>query len=162
MASSAPTRVRETGAVRLYLPMTLRDLDGPDGVHPTLAHAATRDLAVALPDEDEEGLEFAAMLAAADASVSLLAADGAAPRRRVVVVAELSQEPRQVSDGLPSEVEAPAFVPWSRVRSIHVDEQDAAADVTAAADGDGDALDRASERDLLWYDVSERTTLHSL
>lgn len=147
--------------MRLYLPMTLRDLDAPDGVHPRQAHAATGALAAALPDEDQESLEFAAMLAAADASVTLLAADEAAPRRRVVVVADSTQDCRPVPDGLPSEVEAPAAVPWSRVRSIHVDDADAEADVAAAASGDGEALDRAAERDLLWYDVSELGALRS-
>jgi hypothetical protein len=154
--------VRQTGTVRLYLPATLRDLLASDGVRPSVAHAATSALAAALPDEDSEGLEFAAMLAAADASVPLLAADEAAPRRRVVVVVEVAGEFAGVADGLPSEVAAPSSVPWSRVSSIHVDEADAEADVAAAARGDADALDRAAERDLLWFDVSELDALRRL
>jgi hypothetical protein len=59
-------------------------------------------------------------------------------------------------------VAAPSSVPWSRVSSIHVDETDAEADVAAAARGDADAVDRAAERDLLWFDVSELDGLRSL
>ncbi len=154
--------MRKTGAVRLYLPATLLDLRAADGLHPSAAHAATPALAEALPDEDVEGLEFAAMLAAADGSVALISADEAAPPRRVVVVADLSAEFSQVTEGLPSEVAAPSLVAWTCVRSVHVDDVDAEADVAPAARGDAEALDRAAERDLLWYDVSELDALRSL
>jgi hypothetical protein len=153
---TALPRPRETGPVRLYLPSTLLALADPGGLHPTAAHAVTPGLRAALPDEDAEGLEFAAMLAAADASVLMIADLPAAPRRRVVVVAEVPGPPAVPRPGgLPSAVEPPAVVPWYAVVSLHVDEQDAVADVAAAAAGDEEAGDRAAERDLLWYDISE-------
>lgn len=155
--------LRETAVVRLYVPTTLPALADPACLHPLTAHAVTAPLAAALPEEDVEGLEFAAMLAAADESVELVGADPAAPRRRVVVVAEVpGPEPRARHGALPSAVEPPSDIPWSRVVSLHVDDVDAAADVAAAADGDEAALDRAAERDLLWYDVSELDLLRGL
>lgn len=150
--------------MRLYLPATLRDLDRPDGLRPATAHAVTPALAAALDEDDEETLEFAALLAAADASVALLAADRTAPRRRVVVVADLPDVrpvPRDDDDD-PSAVVPPSAVRWHDVVSLHVDEVQAEADVDAAARGDVEALDRASERDLLWFDVSEREMVRRL
>lgn len=142
--------------MRLYLPATLPEFVDPLGLRPPAAHAVTPGLRAALPDEDAEGLEFVAMLAAADASVLMLADHPEAPRRRVVVVAEVPGPPaRPLPGGLPSAVEPPAVVPWSAVVSLHVDEEGAIADVAAAAAGDEEAGDRAAERDLLWYDVSE-------
>lgn len=149
--------------MRLYLPTTLRAMARPGALRPTRAHAVTPDLAAALAGEDDEALEFAALLAAADASVMLLAEDAAAPRRRVVVVADLpGVRCERRSDDLPSAVEPPAAVPWSAVVSVHVDDGDAEADVAAAARGDAEALDRAAERDLLWYDASELDSVRSL
>jgi hypothetical protein len=148
-------RPRDTVAVRLYLPATLRLLIQADGLHPTTAHAVTPELAAVFPEEDEEGLEFAALLAAADDAVALLAEDVTAPRRRVVVVADVAGETPRRTEGLPSAVVPPAVVPWLAVVSLHVDEGEAEADVAAALDGDGEALERAAERDLLWFDVSE-------
>lgn len=147
--------------MRLYVPATVRDLDHPDGLAPLSAHASTPALAAALPGEDAESLEYAALLAAADESVALLAADPGAPRRRVVVAADVPGA--LVPAGpLPSGVAPPAHVPWSRVVSLHVDDADAVPDVTAAALGDDDALDRAAEHDLLWYDVTELAAVRAL
>lgn len=145
--------------MRLYLPASATDLRQKDGLAPRWAHAVTAALHAELPDEDEEGLEMAAMLAAADESVRLIAADGSVPRR-VVVVADVPDGSVEVpevlgEEQLPSAVEAVSPVPWDLVVSLHVDEQAATTDVRAAAAGDDDALDRAAERDLLWYDVVE-------
>ena len=62
-------------------------------------------------------------------------------------------------------------VPWSAVVSVHVDEDEAATDVAAAAlalpaaaDGDEDALhavEDAEAHDLLWYDATEADALLS-
>lgn len=142
--------------MRLYLPATLHDVERAEGFRPSAAHAVTSALATALEEDDEEALEFAALLAAADASVALLGLQSAAPRRRVVLVADLPGfRPVALTEELPSAVEPPPVVQWRDVVSLHVDEADAEADVAAAALGDGDALDRASERDMLWFDVSE-------
>jgi hypothetical protein len=150
-------------SVRVYVPTTLPALADPDGLRPATAHAVTPELAAALPGEDEEGLEFAALLAAADESVGLLAADPTAPRRRVVAAADVpgpSRRPRAPDpDRLPSAVEPPSLVPWSWVVSLHVDGEDAAQDVAGAAEGDTAALDRAADRALLWYDVGELDVL---
>lgn len=147
--------------MRVYVPATLLLLADPAGLSPASAHAVTPALAAALPEEDEESLEFAALLAAADESVGLLAADPAAPRRRVVLAVDLDGPAPARAGGLPSAVAPPAVIPWARVVSLHVDEPEAEADVAAAADGDDEALDRAAERDLLWYDVSELDDLRA-
>jgi hypothetical protein len=145
--------------MRLYLPATATDLRERDGLTPRWAHAVTRALRAELPDEDEEGLEMTATLAAADESVRLIGADGSVPRR-VVVVADVPDAAVQVpevlgEEQLPTAVEVVAAVAWGDVVTLHVDEPDAVDDVRAAAAGDDDALERAAERDLLWYDVVE-------
>ncbi len=149
--------------MRVYLPATVADLQGEKGLGARWAHAVTAALRAAMPDEDDEGLEMTATLAAADESVERLAADGSVPRR-VVVAAEVPdgsvRAPEVLGeDQLESTVEVVAPVPWSEVVAIFVDEPEAAEDVAAAAAGDGKALDRAAERDLLWYDVVELADL---
>ncbi|WP_043503163.1 DUF6912 family protein [Georgenia sp. SUBG003] len=145
--------------MRLYLPATATDLDSPTGIAPRWAHAVTAALRAELPDEDDEGLEMAATLAAADESVRLIAADGSVPRR-VVVAADVPDDAVEIpevlgEEQLPTAVEVVSPVPWGTVVSVHVDERAAASDVRAAAAGDDDALERAADRDLLWYDVVE-------
>jgi hypothetical protein len=110
---------------RLYLPTTLdllRDawaagslVPGPD---------------VVVAEADDEDAEYAALMAAADASAALLAELGAGTgaRRRVVVVAEVAD---------------PAHpVPLKRVVAVHADPADRPAD----ADPDDD---------LAWYATQE-------
>lgn len=149
--------------MRIYLPATTADLASPEGLLPRWAHAVTPALRAALPEEDEEGWELAAMLAAADDSVDLLAADDSLPRR-LVVAADVEESAVRVpdrgeEDRAPSAVEVTRPVSWTDVVSLHVDEDAAAEDVAAAAVGDEAALDRAAERDLLWYDVTELADL---
>ncbi|MCK6212048.1 hypothetical protein KZX45_16010 [Georgenia sp. EYE_87] len=151
--------------MRLYLPATATDLHDPAGIAPRWGHAVTPALRAELPDEDEEGLEMTATLAAADESVRLIAADGSVPRR-VVVVADVADAAVQVpevlgEEQLPTAVELVSTVPWGDVVALHVDEPEAADDVRAAASGDDDALERAAERDLLWYDVVELADLRA-
>ncbi|WP_448073096.1 DUF6912 family protein [Georgenia yuyongxinii] len=145
--------------MRVYLPATAADLREGTGLAPRWAHAVTPALRGALPEEDEEGLEMSATLAAADESVARLAADGSVPRRVVVAadVPDASVVPPEVlgEDQLETAVEVVAPVPWSVVVAILVDDADATGDVAAAAAGDDAALDRAAERDLLWFDVVE-------
>src|SRR5674476_1255397 len=66
---------------RIYLPSTLLELDSRHGLAPRLVHAVTPALRAALPDEDEEGLEYAAQLLAADDSLELLEGQAGARRR---------------------------------------------------------------------------------
>ncbi|MFC8922750.1 DUF6912 family protein [Cellulosimicrobium sp. NPDC057127] len=170
--------------MRIYLPATLDELDAVSvtagaarwTVAPRAAHAVTTALGRALPDEDEEGLEYAAALEAADDSLALVAARPDAPRQRLVVTLEVPDgavqvvEPQPGADDedapAPSAVEVVRTVPDVAIVCVHVDEPAAAPDVEAvlaAADGDGPeadaaldaALERVTERDLLWYDWSE-------
>ncbi len=154
--------------MRIYLPATNADLRRPDGVPPRWGHAVTAELRRALPDEDDEGLEASAMLAAADESIVHLRASSSAAPRRVVIAADVAESavvvpdrPRPWQPGddqLPSAVDVRTTVPWRDVASIHVDEEEAVEDV-AAAMADDEALDRAAEHDLLWHDIVEREVL---
>lgn len=147
--------------MRTYLPASLDELDGSADLAPRRGYAVTDALRAALPDEDEEGHEFAAHLAAADESLVRLAARPDAPALRLVVTADLDDADVTVLDSSPGpgtvlgEVDVAAPVPWSRVACVHVDEPAAAADVRAAIAGDDAAVERLEEADLLWYDVSE-------
>jgi len=148
--------------VRIYLPATMAELADPTGLGPRVVHAVTPALRVALPDEDEEGLEFSAQLLAADDSLELLGeqAAGAVPRR-VVVAADVDADdvaPLDESE-VPSAVRLLVAVTWEDVACAHVDEEAAGPDVTAALAGDELAADRLVERDLLWYDVGELPAL---
>lgn len=150
-----------TGAVRIYLPATLADLDRIAGqraaLTPRLVHAVTAELRRALPEDDEEGWEFAAHLAAADDSLMLVAATPTAPHLRLVLTAEVPDDAVRpaADDAPPSLVRLTASVPWDQVVCAHVDEPEAVPDLEAALRGDPDAVERLSERDLLWYDATE-------
>ncbi|MCB7137239.1 DUF6912 family protein [Cellulosimicrobium marinum] len=174
--------------MRIYLPATVDELDAATltadaarlSVAPRGAHAVTAALVRSLPDEDQEGLEYAAALEAADDSLALVASRPDAPRQRLVITLEVPDAAVQVvevgpggeDDDAPaaSAVEVIRTVPDVAVVCVHVDEPEAAADVEAvltAADGDGPeadaaldaALERVTERDLLWYDWSELADL---
>lgn len=143
--------------MRVYVPATIAQLADPEGLAPRVAHAVTPALRAALPDEDDEGLEYAAQLLAADDSLDLLADDDVP--RRVVVAADVPDgvvEPVP-ADGAtaPSAVRLTAPVRRADVACAHVDEGEAADDVAAARGGDDDAVERLADRDLLWFDVSE-------
>ncbi|MGK2348350.1 DUF6912 family protein [Actinomyces sp. W5033] len=147
--------------MRIYLPATAADLSSPE-ISPRLAHAATRALASALPEEDEEGLEVSASLCAADSSLVLLAEPGheTVSSRRVVIAADVdAQAVRELEAGdevLPGTVELLVPVAWEDVAALLVDEAAAEADVAAARAGDEEAFERAAEADLLWFDACER------
>ena len=143
--------------MRVYLPATLDQLPC-EQVGPGRAHAVTPELRAGLPEEDQEGWEYAALLAAADDALRLLARRPGAPRRRVVLAADAPEGLVDVGTG-PDEpasaVDLVAGVPWGAVVSVHVDEPAATSDVVAALAGDGLAEERVIERELLWYDVTE-------
>jgi hypothetical protein len=166
--------------MRIYLAATLplltlaRDrrqvTDGP-----TTACAVTPALREWYIEGDLEELEYAAMAAAARASLTLLAADPDARRRRVVLAVDVPEawvrpvhEDGRAALAMVSVTEP---VPWSCLASVHVDGYEAeplvgaAADaVLAAADGDEDAqfvLDSAEDESLLWYAVQEADDLLS-
>ncbi len=154
-----PGLTGQTVPVRIYLPATLLDVDAASE-RPTVAarraHAVTTALRELFPEEEDEGLEYAAQLAAADDSLELVGADADAPRLRVVLSADVDAGAvTPLDDEVPSAVEVTTPVPWSAVVCAHVDEPEAAADVAEALTGDEEAVERLDERDLLWYDATE-------
>ncbi|MCR6647967.1 MAG: hypothetical protein NVV70_07465 [Cellulomonas sp.] len=152
--------------MRLYLPATLDDLalaaDGAVTLTPRVAHAVTPELRAALPDEDEEGLEFSAHLAAADDSLAMLAVAPAAPQLRLVVTVDVptgAVREGTATDAGPSAVELVEPVGRDAIVCVHVDEPALRDDVRAALAGDEAAAERVAEADLLWYDVAELAEL---
>lgn len=160
--------------VRVYIPATMpmlgilhseRSLTAPVG------HGVTPELREWYAEGDEEELEYVAFTRAAQAALRLLRADHTAPRRRVVVSADLPADAvrRMELDLGSSALQLTAPVPLRAVAAIHVDSPDAAPDIAAAADvveqalaGDPDAqftVDGAEDHELEWYDVSELDTL---
>ena len=115
---------------------------------------------------DTEELEYTASLAAARASLRLLAADESAPRRRVVIAADVPDDSvRPVPDVERASVLVIVVVPLSSVASAHVDDESAVDLVAAAAGavrradgGDEDSeflVDEAAALELQWYAVQE-------
>lgn len=157
--------------MRIYLPATLnvlRDLReaGELGPPPLTAFAVTPALREWYLDDDVEVLEYAAFTEAARAALRLLAADPSAPRRRVVVSADVPDGAVSMHPELDRAVLRVAErVPLSLLAAIHVDGAAAEADVAAAAEavfaadiGDDDAqftADGAEDHELEWYAVSE-------
>jgi Family of unknown function (DUF6912) len=161
--------------MRVYLPSTLPALAGllrvsEIGSPPLCAFAVTPALREWYASGDMEELEYAALAAAARASLRLLSADPAAPPRRVVLAAEVPDTAVDCGTPAPGRrdraaVLVMAAVPLAKVVSAHVDDPVAAADIRAAvaalsaADhGDDDAkfaVDGAEGHELLWYAASE-------
>ncbi|MDF3046344.1 MAG: hypothetical protein K0R30_2572 [Ornithinibacter sp.] len=134
---------------RVYLPLTPAHLAAlaagrSVGPVPLLAHAVTPALGKPGLVTDEEELEHAAWLAAADQAGSL--SDGG--RRRVVAAADVdaSTVGHPTTPGEPSRVELSAPVDLRRIVSFHVDEEPGATDAA----------------DLLWYDVTELAEVRAL
>jgi hypothetical protein len=161
-----------TELVRVYVPATVPMLaklraSGRLGAGPTVAHAVTPALREWYAEGDEEELEYVAFTRAAQAALRLLRQDPAAPRRRVVVSADVASAgvvPEDVELGS-STVRLPQPVSLAEVAAVHVDGADAAEQVAAAAEvveealaGDPDAqftVDGAEDHELEWYAVSE-------
>jgi hypothetical protein len=158
--------------VRVYLPTTLVVLarlleDGELGPAPLTGYAVTPALREWYVSGDMEELEYAAMAEAAQASLRLLALDGDAPSRRVVLAVEVPDGGVTHGSDLEerAEVRLTAPVALSTVAAGHVDDAEAESDIRAArvalaaADaGDDDALftvDGAAGHELLWYASQE-------
>jgi hypothetical protein len=155
--------------MRVYVPSTLprlRALAAGEPVPAGPGHAVTAALREWYLDYDHEALEYAAFLDAARASLRLLAADPDAPRRRVVVAAEVPD--RAVSPVAGEDRSAVRFadpVPARLVAAIHVDDPAAGAEVAAAVAalpaaeaGDDDAqftVDSVEDHELAWYATQE-------
>ena len=166
--------------MRVYVPLTLPALaeahrTGELGAEPLLAYAVTPALREWYLSDDIEELEYAALSRAALASLRLLAADQAAPRRRVVVAVDVPDRATAVDPdrGLDpaalGEVRVTGPVRLAKAAAVHVDAGDAEADVTAAAKalaaadgGDDDAqfvVDGAEDHELLWFAPQEIANL---
>ena len=162
--------------MRVYLPATMPALAGilraaEISPAPVLAYAVTPALREWYASADLEELEYAALMHAARASLRLLRADPEAPRRRVVLAAEVPDEQAGRGGGFDGGFDEPTLVllsepvPLARVASGHVDDVAAVADIgaavqaLAAADaGDDDAqflVDGAEGHELLWYATQE-------
>jgi hypothetical protein len=158
--------------MRVYLPATLRVLDqavraAEIGPAPLQGFAVTPDLREWYASGDQEELEYVALMHAARASLRLLAADPTAPRRRVVIAADVPDDQVRHNSGFeePTVVEVTAPVPLERVVSGHIDDPVAMVDVAdavnalAAADaGDQDAqfvVDGAEGHELQWFATQE-------
>lgn len=154
---------------RVYLPATLPVLATAletGRLESTVAYAVTPALREWYAEGGEEELEYVALTAAARASLRLLDLAADAPRRRVVVAADVADELLVPGPGDErAEVRLAGPVPWSALRSAHVDDPAAEAAVAAAADavieadlGGADAqfaLDEAEGHELQWYAVQE-------
>ena len=161
--------------MRVYLPATLPAVAGllRDGeIRPTPArgYAVTPALREWYASGDVEELEYVAMTRAARDSLRLLAADPSAPRRRVVLAAEVADD--QVAG---TSFDEPAMIVVSGpvllrdIASGHVDDPAASTEIAAAvaalpaADaGDIDAqfaVDGAEGYELAWYATQELADL---
>jgi hypothetical protein len=158
--------------MRVYLPSTILALadvlaKGEAGSPPLRAFAVTPALREAYASGDDEELEYVAMLVAARQSLRLLAGDPDAPRRRVVLAADVpdGEVSWRAYDDEPATVMISSAIGVAAVVSGHIDALDAAADVAAAAEaigaadaGDEDAeftVDSAEGHELAWYATQE-------
>ncbi|MFD7136059.1 DUF6912 family protein [Streptomyces sp. NPDC059894] len=162
--------------MRVYVPLTLPGLaeaheTGQLGAGPLVAYAVTPGLREWYLSDDLEELEYAALNRAALASLRLLAADPGAPRRRVVVAVDVpdgaatADPDRGLDPAALGEVRVATALPLAKAASVHVDAEDAEADVAAAAQalaaadgGDDDAqfvVDGAEDHELLWFATQE-------
>jgi hypothetical protein len=162
--------------MRVYVPLTLSGLaevhrTGSLGAAPVTAYGVTPGLREWYVSDDIEELEYAALTRAAAASLRMIAGDPSAVRRRVVVALDVrdgdaAADPDRALDASSlGEVRVTAEVPLSLAAAVHVDSDEALADVTAAAAalgaadmGDDDAqftVDGADDHELLWFGVQE-------
>lgn len=162
--------------MRVYLPATttvLRQLvDEGRLAGPRTAFAVTPGLrefySRSDADADTEELEYAALLAAARASLRLIDGDPAAARRRAVLAVDVADTAVTVLDEADTErgaVRVNADVRVQDVASAHIDDADAEGDVRAAVNvvieadlGSDDAqfvVDQAEGHELGWYATQE-------
>lgn len=157
--------------VRVYVPATVPMIaalrDSAELPAPAGAHAVTPSLREWYVEGDEEELEYVAFSRAAQEALRLLHSDPGAPRRRIVVSADV---PAQVVEPLNQDLGTSAIrlshpIQWSAVAAIHIDAKEAEIDVAAAAEavdaaasGDPDAqftVESAEDHELLWYSPEE-------
>ncbi|MEV2215275.1 hypothetical protein AB0H86_28240 [Streptomyces sp. NPDC050997] len=169
--------------MRVYVPLTLPGLaeaykTGELGSEAFVAYAVTPALREWYVSDDIEELEYAALNRAALASLRLLAADPDAARRRLVVAVDVpdgaatADPDRALDPAVLGEVRVTGTVRLAKAAAVHVDSDDAEADVAAAAEalsaadgGDDDAqfvVDGAEDHELLWFARQEIPNLVGL
>jgi hypothetical protein len=159
--------------MRVYLSSTLPGLaellrTGEFGPTPVQGYAVTPALREWYSSGDVEELEYVALSHAARDSLRLLAADPSAPRRRVVLAAEVTDGlagGQEIGPDDPALVKIGSPVALRFIVSAHVDDPTAARAIGAAVDalpaadaGDDDArfaVDGAEGYELLWYATQE-------
>jgi hypothetical protein len=169
--------------MRVYLPSTLTALAGllaagEVGPAPVRGYAVTPALREWYSSGDLEELEYVAMSHAARESLRMLRADPAAPRRRVVLAADLPDgqvspagfgEVSPAGPDDPGQVQVAVPIQIKLIAAGHVDDIAAGPDVAAAVgalpgadDGDEDArfvVDGALGHELMWYATQELADL---
>jgi hypothetical protein len=164
--------------MRVYIPATFGLVqklvtDGELAATPITAFAVTPGLREWYLDDDIEELEYAAAREAARASIRLIDADPFAPRRRVVLSADVADDLVEVRDDLDrGVVRIAAAVGLSAIACAHVDDEDATAAVSAATTAimEADLGDTAAEQivedadgyELSWYGKQELSALVEL
>lgn len=158
--------------MRVYLPSTLPAVAGllragGTDASPVRGHAVTPALREWYSSGDMEELEYVAMTHAARDSLRLLGADPGAPRRRVVLAAEVPDSQVLASASLdePGRIVVAGPIGTKDIVSGHVDDTRAEPEIAAAvlalaaADaGDEDArfvVDGAEGFELQWYATQE-------
>ena len=164
--------------VRVYLPATLPAVagllrDGEIRPTPVRGYAVTPALLEWYASGDVEELEYVAMTHAARESLRMLAADPAAPLRRVVLAAEVGDDQVTAGAGFdePALVVIKGQVLLRDIASGHVDDPAASPEIAtavtalqAADAGDPDAqfaVDGAEGHELAWYATQELADLAS-
>ncbi len=151
--------------MRVYLPSTLttvaalqRDREVAGGT----GWAVTPALRESYASGDSEELEYAVLARAAQQSLELLADDVRAPRRRVVLVAEVpdaavapASDDELAPD--PGEVRVVGPVAIRAIEAVHVDEPESVPLVRAVLidPEDEDAAGDLEDAHLLWYATQE-------
>ncbi|MGW7273231.1 DUF6912 family protein [Streptomyces sp. NPDC054864] len=143
--------------MRVYVPLTLSRLAevhkaGELGPGPLTAYAVTPALREWCGSDDTEELEYAALSQAAAASLGLIADDPGAPRRRVVLAADVPDGALGpgAAVGEVGEVLVDGVLPLKKVAAVHVDEEGAEADVAAGLLGG-----EVEDHELLWFATQE-------
>lgn len=161
--------------MRVYVPLTLGRLAeaykagevgagvgaGAGGEGGSLsAYAVTPALREWCGSDDVEELEYAALSQAAAASLRLIAEESGGARRRVVLAADVAEgalaDVAGAEAGALGEVRVAGVLPFKKVAAVHVDAEDAEADVAAAlgSAGQGDAVG-VEDHELLWFATQE-------
>lgn len=151
-----------TSYMRIYVPLVLSELALPE-IPARRVHAVTPALRSYVPNEDDEGYEFIAAMAASDDSLRLIAQQPHELKRRCFVAAEIPEDLLECPENpqLPTERVVRSSLAWRRIVSIHIDEP-GSEDLVERALGDEQAFEETGDIEVMWYDVTERAALIEL